>query len=841
MSILKDLASTVGYYVSEILSHGKVTDPTADFPSLVEEMQSGEAELSAFLQNLTGYVYTYAYRAVSDRCRDLEQRVEQRLRTYRFLKGHAYHSLQAQFDSFLAAQRGFTEKIQQHNSRILDQKTREVYALIGNVEGQALDKQQLACIALDARNHLVLAGAGTGKTTTILGKVKYLLQSSQVLPEELLILSFTNAAASEMKARLLKETSQKIYVATFHKLGLDIIRRAEGIAPKVSQQDVRSFSLEDIQRLASSRSYQLLLLQFFLYHRVQARSEFSFENVSEYQDYLETNPPTTILEEKVKSYGEMMIANFLTQHSVRYQYEAAYPVDTRTADYGQYHPDFFLPDYNVYIEYFGVSRDGSVPLWFSEKGKLSPAEAYRASMDWKRSLHQQHGTTMLECYAYENMEGTLLEHLEERLKNAGVKLKALPLNDVIERSGANEKNVLSTLADTVSTAITLCRNKRMHPSDLEEICRRTMPDQLAIAALVKPVFIDYETYLAQNGLVDFTDMLNRAEDLVTSGKFVHKFRYVIVDEYQDVSSAQYRLLQALRRQADYSLFCVGDDWQSIYRFAGSDIGYILYFDRYWGDSQISRIETTYRFSQGLIDVSSRFIMRNPNQIKKYIRSGNNTEQLVLGRVHGYTEETAIRFLADKLETLPQNATVFLIGRYQFDIDLLRKCGTFSLQYDNQANTNRVLLQNRPDLSITYYTAHRSKGLQADYVFIINNRGSYMGFPSKVQNPPLIELLLEQADRFPDAEERRLFYVALTRARKRAYLVTAGRSISSFANELIAQYGEEMKREAWSCPLCGGQLKKVVGPYGTFYGCSNYRTTGCKYTRRSYQVKNSQQD
>lgn len=834
MSILKNLASAVGDVFSGILEYGKASDSTEGFPALIEEMRSTEAELSAFLQNMTGYIYTYHFRAISDRCRDLEQQVEQRLRTHRFLKGSAYRSLKSQYDSFLASQRNFTEKLQQHNAWILDQKTKDVHALIGNVEGQALDKQQLACIALDARNHLVLAGAGTGKTTTILGKVKYLLESFQVAPQELLILSFTNAAASEMKARLLKETSQKIYVATFHKLGLDIIRRAEGIAPNVSQKDIRSFSLEDIQQLAESQSYQSLLLQYLLYHRVPARSEFSFDNLSEYQDYLETNPPTTILDEQVKSYGEMMIANFLTQHSVRYQYEAAYPVDTRTAEYGQYHPDFFLPEYNIYIEYFGISRDGSVPVWFSGKGKLSPAEAYRASMDWKRSLHQQHGTTMLECYAYENMEGTLLEHLKECLINAGVRLKVLPLNEVVERSGTNGKNVLSTLADTVSTTITLCRNKRLHPSDLEEVCRQTMPDQMALVALIKPVFNDYENYLSQNGLVDFTDMLNRAEELVTSGRFVHKFRYVIVDEYQDISSAQYRLLQALRRQADYSLFCVGDDWQSIYRFAGSDIGYILNFEHYWGDSQISRIETTYRFSQGLIDVSSRFIMENPNQIKKYIRSGNNTEQLVLGRVHGYTEETAIRFLADKLASLPQKATVFLIGRYQFDIDLLRKCNAFTMRYDNQSKTNQVFLQNRPDLNITYYTAHRSKGLQADYVFIINNRSNYMGFPSKVQNPPLIELLLEQADHFPDAEERRLFYVALTRARKRVYLVTAGRNVSSFANGLIALYGEEMKKEAWSCPICGGQLKKIVGQYGTFYGCSNYRTTGCTYKRKSVQ-------
>ena len=834
MSFLKDIVNAAGYAISEIISHGRVSNPAEGFPALIEEMNACEAELSAFSENLTGYIYTYNYRTLSEKSSDLEQRVEFSLRTYRFFKGPAYHALRSRYELFLDARKAFYEKIQQHNTHVLSVKARDVAALIGNVEGRALDSQQLSCIALDSRNHLVVAGAGTGKTTTILGKVKYLLASNQAVPQEFLILSFTNAAAAEMKNRLMKETSQKIYVATFHKLGLDIIRRAEGITPNICQLDIRSFTMDSLQDLAQSKSYQALLLQYVLYHRVQARSEFSFENESAYQDYLETNPPTTILDERVKSYGEMMIANFLTQHNVHYQYEAAYPIDTRTEEYGQYHPDFYLPDYGIYIEYFGIDRNGNAPAWFQGKGKLSGQETYRASMDWKRELHKKHGTQMLECYAYEQMEGRLLECLEERLLSAGVKLCSLSLDTVLEKCGANEKNIFSSLADTISTAITLCRNKRMHAMELQETCRQLMPEQSVLAALITPIFQNYERYLAENHFVDFTDMLNRAEDLVKSGRFVHRFRYVIVDEYQDISSAQYRLLSALRTQADYSLFCVGDDWQSIYRFAGSDIGYILNFDHYWGDSQISRIETTYRFSQRLIDISSRFIMENPNQIKKYMHAGNNTEQLVLGQVHGYTEETAIRFLADKIAALPNAATVFLIGRYTFDIDLLRKCDAFSLQYDNQAQVNRVFLNGRPDLAISYYTAHRSKGLQADYVFIINNRRSYMGFPSKVQNPPLIELLLEQADRYPDAEERRLFYVALTRARKKAYLVTAGKQVSSFANELIAQYGDEMKREAWSCPLCGGQLRKITGQYGVFYGCSNYRTTGCRYTRKAPQ-------
>lgn len=772
---------------------------------LPNELRNMERELDSFIvKHSDEYIYRYAYKDLESKCKELE------------LQARRYHVSVNSFQSKIVE---FYNRIDSNNKIFLNEKISEGYGIIGDIEGQKLDSHQMACIVKDAENHIVIAGAGTGKTTTIIGKVKYLLKTTGAKPSDFLILSFTNAAADEMKRRLNKETNENFYVATFHKLGYDIIRRANSITPKIFEKSLSEYATDYINR-SQDRTFQKKLLNYILYHNVNSKSEFSFEDYDEYRDYLRANPPTTINDEQVKSYGEMEIANFLAQHGIRYHYEAPYEIDTRSEEYGQYKPDFFLPDYGIYIEYFGIDRNGNVPSYFSGKDNKSATEVYQDGIKWKRQIHKENGTKLVECYAYEHLEGTLLDNLKKNL--AEVEMKDLSLEEIL--GSGKKNNLISTLSNTISTVITLSKNRRMEPGSLYDF-----HIDKELVDLIIPVFESYNAYLKGNDLIDFSDMLNLATDIVSENKFEHVFKYVIVDEYQDISYSQYQLLKAMRDQSYYSIFCVGDDWQSIYRFAGSDIGYILNFDHYWGDSELSRIETTYRFSQRLIDISSHFIMQNPNQIKKCISSGNNIEQYVIGHINGYKQRNSIQFMIDKLSVLPKNSTVFFIGRYQFDINMLDE--GLELKYDNVKKKNKVLLRSRPDLDMTFYTAHRSKGLQADYVFIINNKKTYMGFPSKVQNPKLVECLLEQMDNYPDSEERRLFYVALTRAKRKVFLVTSGNNISSFAEELISEYGEEMKKEAWTCPLCGGTLRKRKGQYGEFYGCSNYSVNGCKYIKR----------
>lgn len=223
-------------------------------------------------------------------------------------------------------------------------------------------------------------------------------------------------------------------------------------------------------------------------------------------------------------------------------------------------------------------------------------------------------------------------------------------------------------------------------------------------------------------------------------------------------------------------------------------------------------------------------MKNPLQIRKDIKAKNDSKGFPLGEINAYNEKYAVEFMLKRMDDLPQNSTVYLIGRYNYDANMLRDNSMLDCRYDNASAMAQVRYSNRPDLKIQFMSAHKSKGLQADFVFILNNKNSRSGFPSKIQDAPILSLLLEGHDDYPYAEERRLFYVAITRAKQKAFLLTIENHESEFVQELRSKYGKEMKNERFECPLCGGKLIKKNGKYGEFYGCSNYASAGCRYTR-----------
>lgn len=729
--------------------------------------------------------------------------------------------------------------IKKHNDDYAKTKIEDAYSIIGKVENKKLDEQQMIAIVKDYYNQLVIAGAGTGKTTTIIGKVKYLIMSENVKPEEILLLSFTNASAAEMKERLIKELNIETDVMTFHKFGLEVIKSSGKIVPNICS-DSRTIIKDSINKCLNEDEYSNKLIYYLYFNRVITKSEFDFTNEDEYKKYLKINPPKTINNENVKSYGEMQIANFLLYNGVQYVYENEYKYETNNEDYGAYHPDFYLPKYDIYIEYYGIDRNNDVPSYFKDTHGKSAKDFYNDEIKWKRSLHKKNNTILVETFYYEMAEGNLLSNLKEKLENLGVKMTPKNNQELWDEITYDRDELIEGLVGLFCTIISLMKTNNYDINKLKELnnnnCNKYMND--LIIELVEPIYSSYKDYLKENKMIDFNDMINSAKDCIDNGKYVHEYKYVIVDEYQDISKSRYELLKSLRNMTNYNLFCVGDDWQSIYRFNGSDVDYIVHFEKYWGITDVNKIETTYRFNDKIIDISSRFIMANPYQIKKSLKSSLKYDGIAIGEISGYKEFYSIQFLSDKLNDLPKDSTVFFIGRYNFDYEKLSSNKELHTFYDYTSKRRKVVYEGRKDLNMEFLTAHGSKGLEADYVFIINNLNNKLGFPSRIEDSPIIDLLLQNNSNYPFDEERRLFYVALTRARKKVFLVTVLNNLSIFAKEICLQHAEEIKREKYECPKCGGILIRKNGPHGEFLGCTNYQSCGCTYTRKIKRKKNN---
>ena len=566
-------------------------------------------------------------------------------------------------------------------------------AAIGAIEKHELSDEQVSAIAGAGHNTLVLAGAGTGKTTTIVGYIAWLLATERAAPEEILVLSFTKKSADDMSQRIMASTGKAIRACTFHSLGLEICR-----ASTIAQRPI-------IDGHASNgvvrATFERLLAQNIRY-RLLAFKLMSKELFSKYGTAAK-------------------------------------------------HEDFQLPtdDYN-----------------FNQ---------------YKQSL-------------IENAQ-TIIQHM--RQNNIDID----GMRELNERRGGKHVG----------------RNREM-------------------LQLIEPLYAAYlDNFRATQG-IDFPGMIVDAIQCVKRNDYRHPYKYVLIDEYQDMSRPRYELIRALREQNDFTLFCVGDDWQSIYRFAGSDIHLILDFAeiwRDWGPTRMFQITTTRRFRQSLIEASGKFVMQDKNLYVKHLHNPSDKKDYSLKALGGTTQEERFDAIVEQLRKLPKSASVLMLGRYRSDLNLLSRNDRDGL-FRIDERTGDIVFLEKPDMDIEFMTVHKSKGLQRDFVFLLCCSGGLKGFPSAIPEEPLLGLLLPEVERMPHAEERRLFYVAMTRCRKKLFFVVDQTRPSRFMYELHDRICPNIFRGVKlppQCPNCGEALRlRHAGsdPSRKFYGCTGY--PNCRFTR-----------
>lgn len=738
--------------------------------------------------------------------------------------------------------------------------------LFDNIDGKSLDEQQRRAVIVDEDNDLVIAGAGSGKTLTISGKVKYLVDVKNIKPEEILLISFTKKAAGEMSERIAKKLKINVKSKTFHKLGYDIINMKNGKGVEVFTE-IDKFISDYFKRTSIEDLDLEKLMKFYGCYMNIPKDINEFETLGEYYKYCKSLELDTIKDkykiakanktneedlkkskktlrgEQVKSIEEVMIANYLFLNGIDYEYEQKYPYDDEHNYRKVYRPDFYLPQYDIYIEHFGINKDFKAP-WLSEILEKEYIEGIR----WKRELHKKNNTTLIETYSYYNKEGILLSELKKKLITLGVQFKKVDCKNIFMTIASNEEDqYFKEFRKLISTFIEIFKSKGYKKEDFDRISYEIKKTKskflrernLIFLDIVKPIYIKYEDMLHSQNKIDFNDMLIEATNIIKNNEVKFNYKYIIIDEYQDISINKFELIKEIKQQTNAKLMCVGDDWQSIYRFAGSDLDLFTNFEKYVGYYELLKIEKTYRNSQQLIDIASNFIMENNNQIKKNLKSDKIINSPINMISYSHDISNTVKNVLEEIYEEFGQSTVAILGRNNSDIKMLadddfkinRNQGDISIKY-----------KNCEELKIKYLTVHKSKGLESDNIIIINLRNKISGFPNQMFDDPVLDLIMPKSEKFEFAEERRLFYVALTRTKNKTYLIVPKLDASIFCDELKSKFHIKYKyleksntNKVLKCPKCkGGILVKKNGINGKdFLSCSNYPM--CDFTTNNIEI------
>ena len=730
-----------------------------------------------------------------------------------------------------------------------------------------LDDEQRHVVLSDEDYTLVIAGAGAGKTTTVAAKVRYLVEKKGIKPEQILVISFTNKAVGELRDKINKGLGIPCPVTTFHSTGYAILRKKEAVGKNIVDGGFMFNVINNYLKgniLEQPELVDKLILFFGSYFDAPyegddlntffnyiSKADFSTlkGNMSEYTEEIinkRTGNKISIAHETLRSAQEVSIANFLYLNSIDYRYEKPYQFNIIRA-HKPYTPDFTLKqgDKIAYLEHFGITEDGRNNRYTAEQLKK-----YKAAINDKVILHRKHNTDLIYTFSSYNDGRPMLEHLKEQLIEHGFVLNQRSSQEVFEKIVNTEEN--KYILKLVKLICTFIQNFKTNGYTIDKFyeweSQTTNERTRLFLDVCQQCYLEYAKRLKEKRAVDFEDMINESARILNqqliSGKTLD-FKYIIVDEYQDISRQRFDLTKSLSQICDAKIIAVGDDWQSIYAYAGSDITLFTKFKDSMGYGQELKITRTYRNAQEVIDIAGGFIQKNDSQLKKALVSPKHIQDPVV--IESYTEDvnrtqtkgkggkyymigkTVEDIVATILEENPKSS-ILLLGRYGFDAYNLSRSADFI--YDEK--TGGVKSKKFPGVRLEFMTVHRAKGLVFDNVIIVNARNELYGFPSQIQEDPVLKFVVKDDHSIEYAEERRLFYVALTRTKNRVYIVTPEQHPSKFVTELISDFtnvkvsGKINEVDAANsanikrCPICGYPLQLRYKPhYGLkLWLCSN---------------------
>ena len=706
------------------------------------------------------------------------------------------------------------QAISDYNPEFVEQRRRD-FSYLWNTGLLALDEEQQEAIVTDDKHNLVVAAAGSGKTEVLITRIAYLIarKPDGVQPSRILAIAYTRKAKEEIEQRLLdRHDINNVNVKTFHKLGKDILEKARGRIRRtdIVDENKKHDAIKRIfeRKIKSQPDFYELFVRFA--KTLHDKEEEGFETEEETLAYARERPYFSINNTRVNSQAEKEIMAFFLTHRLNGKpLEVVYEVDVEG-----FRPDFYLPQYDLFLEHWALNAAGKVPAWFSQSTK-----EYKRAMEKKKRWFAENDKLLVETFTHEYDPDKPEQFIQLLKKRVAQKLQIRhhgsfdftlkPYDEIVEIAWGPYKNP----ADEIVSFLTIAKTYGLTPSRIKGKLRkmRWTRKQLAFAHLAVEVYAAYEDELQKHGKIDFEDMINKAINELANDPSLcaDTYDHILIDEYQDISAQRYRLIKTLLdRNPKCKLFCVGDDWQSIMAFSGSNLEFFVNFQKYFANPAVTKISTNYRSVRSIVDAGAHLIENNRScQIQKPTLARRNemkpirvitsphrreyqnnyyrdTVEDCLSRIGEYLQRG---FAAGEILVLSRYMRTKVARGYKF-LSLIRifletaKENGIRIACDNAEARNRIRL----------LTVHKSKGLEAKVVFVLNVIKDLYGFPSEIEDSSIFEPARENyPPQDQEEEERRLFYVAMTRAMEDLYIYTWKPAKSEFLEE-IEDHVEEVR-------------------------------------------------